>query len=195
MTQNWLVRNIILIRCGSTQQRGWFGRTNIFPRSWKLGMYSKTMWNKTKYCGQLKNRIWITNFRGSNGKITMLGTSATSCLDERPLHEAELGSVGELSTVCSRIVLKCLYLARIVRPDILWFVNKLSRAVTKWTTACDKRLSRLISYIHHANDYRQYCFVGNTAQHCRLNLFQDSDFLETLKIWKSNIWSHELDVQ
>ena len=36
----------------------------------------------------------------------------------------ELKSVGELSKVCSQIVLKCLYLARIGRPDILWSVNK-----------------------------------------------------------------------
>ena len=36
-------------------------------------------------------------------------------------------------TVCSQIVVTCLYLARICRPDILWYVNKLARAVTKWT--------------------------------------------------------------
>ena len=45
---------------------------------------------------------------------------------------------------CSQIVLKCPYLARIGRPDILWSVNKLARTVTKWTRACDKRLARLI---------------------------------------------------
>ena len=44
--------------------------------------------------------------------------------------------------------MKYLYLARIGRPDILWSLNKLARAVTKWTKACDKRLARLISYIH-----------------------------------------------
>ena len=71
---------------------------------------------------------------------------------------------------------RSLYLARIGRPDILWSVNKLARSITKWTQACDRRLERLISYIHHTNDFRQYCRVGNTAQHCRLGLFQDSDF-------------------
>ena len=79
---------------------------------------------------------------------------------------------------------KCLYLARIGRPDILWSVNKLARSVTKWTQAWDKRLARLISFIHFTRDYRQYCHVGNAAQHCRLGLFQDSDFagdLEDLK--------------
>ena len=44
-------------------------------------------------------------------------------------------SVGELSQVCSQIVLKCLYLARIGRPDIPWSVNKLARSITKWTKA------------------------------------------------------------
>ena len=66
-------------------------------------------------------------------------------------------------------------LARIGRSDILWSVNKLARSITKWTKACDKRLSRLISYIHHTCDYKQYCHVGNTAKQCRLGLFQDSD--------------------
>ena len=84
-------------------------------------------------------------------------------------------SVGELSQVCSQIVLKCLYLARIGRLDILWSVNKLARSITKWTKACDKRLSRLISYIHDTSEYKQYCHVGNTVKQCRLGLFQDSD--------------------
>ena len=51
--------------------------------------------------------------------------------------------------VCSQIVLKCFFLARIGRFDILRSVYKLARAVTKWTRACDRRLARLISYIHH----------------------------------------------
>ena len=56
-----------------------------------------------------------------------------------------------------------------------WAVNKLARAVTKWTKACDKRLARLISYIHHTCE-----IVGNTTQPCRLGLFQDSDFVGDL---------------
>ena len=94
-------------------------------------------------------------------------------------------SVGELSQVCPQIVLKCLNLARIGRPDILWSVNKLARSITKWTKACDKRLNRLISYIHHTCEYKQYCHVGNTAKQCRLGLFQDSDFPGYLEDSKS----------
>ena len=54
----------------------------------------------------------------------------------------ELESVGELSEVCSQIVLKCLYLARIGKPDIPWSVNKLARSVTKWTQACDRKVGK-----------------------------------------------------
>ena len=77
----------------------------------------------------------------------------------------------------SQIVLKCLYLARIGRPAILWSVNKFARSIKKRTKACDKRLNRLISYIHHTCEYKQYCFVSNIAKQCRLGLFQDSDFV------------------
>ena len=94
-------------------------------------------------------------------------------------------SVGELSQVCSQIVVKCFYLARIGRPDIQRSVNKLARSITKWTKACDKRLNRLISYIHHTCEYKQYCYVGNTAKQCRLGLFQDSDCAVDLEDSKS----------
>ena len=117
--------------------------------------------------------------------------------------EEELKSVGELSKVCSQIVLKCSNLARIGRPDIPWSVTKLARSITKWTKACDKRLSSLISYIrhtcgykqychvgntayiHHTCGYRQSCYVGNTVKQCRLGQSQDSDFAGDLEDSKS----------
>ena len=76
-------------------------------------------------------------------------------------------------------------MARIGRPDIPWSVNKLARSITKWTKACDKRLNRLISFIHHTCEYKLYCHVGNTAKQCRLRLFQDSDFAGDLEDSKS----------
>ena len=46
-------------------------------------------------------------------------------------------------------------------------------------------MNRLISYIHHTCEYKQYCYVGNTAKQCRLGLFQDSDFAGDLEDSKS----------
>ena len=60
----------------SDQRRSWFGRTNIFPWSCISGLYSKTMWNKQRYCWQLQNHVWIQNFCRSNWKTAMLGKPA-----------------------------------------------------------------------------------------------------------------------
>ena len=70
----------------------------------------------------------------------------------------------DASKDCSQIVLKCLQLARIDRPDILWSANQLARGDTKWTRANDKRLGQMS------------CHVGNTAEECRLGFIQDSSF-------------------
>ena len=121
--------------------------------------------------------------------------------------KGELESVGDKSQVCSQIVLKCLYVARIGKPDILRSDNKLARAVAKWTQACDRRLARLILYIHHTSDYRQYCHVVNTAQHCRQGLVSRLRLCcrpwglkinlgrSLMYLWKPNICHHQLDVQ
>ena len=94
----------------------------------------------------------------ANKTTQQLYRVSTPCIDDHHFKEEETKSVGDLSNACSQIVLKCLYLARIGRPDILWSVNKLARAITKWTKACDKRLNRLISYIHHTCEHKQYFF-------------------------------------
>ena len=116
----------------------------------------------------------------ANKTTQQLYNVSTPCIDDRHFKE-ELKSVGQLSNVCSQIVLKCLYLARIGRPAILWLVNKLARSITKWTKACDKRPSRLISSVHYTSEYKQYYYVGNTAKQSRLGLFQDSDFAGDLE--------------
>ena len=117
----------------------------------------------------------------SNKTIQQLYKVSTPCIDDHHFIEEEM------SQVCAQIVLKCLYLARIGRPDISWSVNKLARSITKWTKVCDKRQNRLISYIHHTCEYKQYCYVGNTATQCRLGLFQDSDLAGDLEDSKSTL--------
>ena len=71
------------------------------------------------------------------------------------------------------------------RPEILWSVKYLARAITKWSKACGKRLARSISYIHFTTGCRQYCNVGNSASDCKLGPFQDAHFSSELKDSKS----------
>ena len=121
---------------------------------------------------------WQTRRLNNSRKYLLRASTATTSKKKK-------WNVGDLSHVCSQIVLKCLYLARIGKHAILWSVNKLARSITKWTKTCDKRLNRLKSYVHHTCEYRQYCHVGNTAKQWRLGLFQDSDFARDLEDSKS----------
>ena len=150
-----------------------------FPQNLRISSWSYDMDGHAKKC--------VERYCESANKTTQqLNKVFTPCIDDHHFQkEEEMKSVGELSQVCSQIVLKCCYLARIGRLDILWSVNKLARSITKRTKACDKRLNRLISYIHHTSEYKQYCYVGNTGKQCRLGLFQDSDFAGDLEDSKS----------
>ena len=171
-----------------------------FPQNLRISSWSYDMAGHAKKCVERYCEL-------ANKTTQHLYEVSTPCIDDHNFKEEETKSVGELSKVFSQIVLNCLYLARIGRPDILWSVNKFARSITKWTTACDKRLNRLISYIHHTCEYKQYFHAGNTAKQCRLGLFQDSDFAGDLEdskstsggnimcFWQSYICSIKLDVQ
>ena len=148
-----------------------------YPQNLRISSWSYDMVGHAKKCVERYCEL-------ANKTTQQFYKVSTPCIDDHHFKE-ETKSVGELSNTCSQIVLKCLYLARIGRPDILWSVNKLARSITKWTKVCDKRLNRLISYIHHTSEHKQYCHVGNTAKQCRLGLFQDSDFAGDLEDSKS----------
>ena len=156
------------------------GETEKLPYSenFRVSSWSFDMEGHAKKCAE-------RYFELVNKTTQQLYKVSTPCIDDNHFKEEELKSVWELSKVCSQIVLKYLYLTRTGRLDIRWSVNKFARSITKWTKACDKRLNRLISYIHHSCEYKQYCYVGNTVKQCRLGLFQDSDFAGDLEDSKS----------
>ena len=147
------------------QRKCYQGETNLTQKQWRGPMTCRDVLKSALY----DIAIWQTRRQSSCTSLRVL-------VDEKFVKKEELESVGELWEVSTQIVLKCLYLAQIGKPDILWSVNKLALSVTNWTQASDRRLARLISDIHHTRDYRQYCHVGNAAQHCRLGWFQDSAF-------------------
>ena len=105
-------------------------RQNLRISSWSYDMAGHAKKCVERYC------------EVANKTTQQLHKVSTPCIDDHHFKEEEMKSVGELSHVCSQIVLKCLYLARIGRPDILWSAKKLARSITKWTKACDKRLNR-----------------------------------------------------
>ena len=69
-------------------------------------------------------------------------------MEERGFSEEDLTSAGGLAPIAAKILMKVLYAARVYRYDVLYAVTSLAREVTRWTRACDKRLHRLICYLH-----------------------------------------------
>ena len=98
-----------------------------FPQNLRISSWSCAMEGHAKKCVERYCEL-------ANKTTQQLNKVSTLCIDDHHFKEEEMKSVGELSKVSSQTNLKCLYLARIGRPDVLWSVNKLARSITKWTT-------------------------------------------------------------
>ena len=101
-----------------------------FPQNFRISSWSYDMVGHAKKCVERYCEL-------ANKTTQQVYKVSTPCIDDHHFKEEEMKSVGELSHVCSQIVLKCLYLARIGRLDILWSVYKLARSITKWTKALE----------------------------------------------------------
>ena len=109
----------------------------------------------------------------------------TPSIDDHLLTPDEMVEKGKLHDVCSRIVLKILWLTRRVRPDTYWAVNSLAREVSKWIVAYDKRLLRLVGYLRWSKYHSLQMMVGNAPKDCVIMYFADADFAGSLKDSKS----------
>ena len=109
----------------------------------------------------------------------------TPCIDGHMLSEEDFQTKGKLSPIAARVVLTALYLARHNRPDIYWSVNHLARNLTKWSVSDDKRLHRLICWLHYTQDCIQFGYVGDHIKDCLMVMFCDASFAGDLQDSKS----------
>ena len=93
---------------------------------------------------------------------------------ERQLQEA--CDAQGLKPYAAKVLMKVLYAARYARFDLLRAVCYLAQYITKWDAQCDKRLCRLMCYIHSTYHYRQTGWVGDKLADVSPHLFADADF-------------------
>ena len=110
---------------------------------------------------------------------------ATPCIDDHQLNPSDFEVQGKVKANASKIVLKCLFGARINRADLYWTVNTLARNVTKWTIADDKRLHKLMCYIEHTKDWVLKAHIGDYPEHIRIIEFVHASFAGDLTDSKS----------
>ena len=69
-----------------------------------------------------------------------LKEATTPFVAERSLLVSDWESRGQLAESASRVLMKSLWLARLARPDVMKPLSDLTRRVTCWSAADDKRL-------------------------------------------------------
>ena len=83
---------------------------------------------------------------------------------------------GRLAPSAASIVMKILYGARFVRMDLLRMIGFLACAFTRWTSDCDKRLHRLVSYLDHTVTAVQCGWIADPLTSLQPTLYADADF-------------------
>ena len=78
--------------------------------------------------------------------------------------------------VAAKVLMKIIFAARLCRYDLLRAVCYLATFVTKWTSECDRKLHRLVCYIHSSKHHRMVGWVGDNPGVLRPHLFADADF-------------------
>ena len=91
-------------------------------------------------------------------------------------QQSEINGDTALGKCACKILMKCLYGARMCRYDLLRPICALAQKITEWDRKCDAKLHRLMCYIQHSRDIKMYGKVGDSLDNVRLALFSDADF-------------------
>jgi hypothetical protein len=117
--------------------------------------------------------------------VSSLKYVAAPYIDDHQIKPEEFTERGILACNAAKILTKVLYGARLLHYDALWSVCSLAGEVTRWTRACDRRLHRLIAYLHYHQDLSLESLVGDYAKDLTVALFTDADFAGDTKSSKS----------
>ena len=108
--------------------------------------------------------------------IDKIKPAATPFVPEGSILEQDEVSRGELAPHACKILMKALWLGRLARPDIVKPINDLATKVQSWTRGEDKKLLRLIQYIHATPHYRLAGSINEKEEDLELQLYVDADF-------------------
>ena len=82
---------------------------------------------------------------------------------------------GQLQPIAARVLMKVLYAARMCRFDLMRAVCVLATRITRWDSSCDRRLHRLMSYVHSSLHKRLVGWVGDPLADLQPHVFCDAD--------------------
>ena len=82
---------------------------------------------------------------------------------------------GVLHNHAAKVLMRCLWLSRLARPDLSFAAQRLATRVTRWTLWEDRQMLRLISYVHSTADHMIQATV-DPNESPELVVYTDSGF-------------------
>ena len=93
---------------------------------------------------------------------------------------------GVFGSSSASLLMKALYCARMVRLDICYTINSLSRYVTKWTALQDKQLRHLYSYLKQTSHIKLHGQVDSVdIDNVAIHAYPDADLCGTYDTTRS----------
>ena len=89
---------------------------------------------------------------------------------------------GELAGEACRALMKCLWLGRLARPDIVKPIGDMASKVQCWNKNCDKQLYRLVCYIRSTAHHKLVGVVSDSLRTCVCGCTWMLTFVETASI-------------
>ena len=114
-----------------------------------------------------------------------LKPAASPYVNDGSLTDSDWDTRGSLSAEASRILMKVLWCARLARPDLNKAISDLTRRLTCWSVADDKRLHRLMSYLFGSRKFALKGHIGDPPELLRLCCYTDADHCSAQEDTKS----------
>ena len=115
----------------------------------------------------------------------MLKKATTPYLPEGSLADSDFTVSGEMAQDASKVLMKILWSARLARPDLMKGISDLTRKITTWSRADDRRLYRLMSYLKGTSDYMLAGHIRDDPSALHLSLYTDADHASDIEDVKS----------
>ena len=142
---------------------------------------------------QKHNHTANASVKGGMGSLQSTGQLWDPCktgCGSKPKSDLE----GLLGGIAAMVLMTIMYSARVARYDLLKPVAFLAKRITRWDGLCDKRLHRLICYIHKTKDDCMMGWIGDDPKDLTGRLFVDADFAGCPYTLKSTNGCH-FDIQ
>ena len=114
-----------------------------------------------------------------------LKAANTPYLSDGSLVTSDFEVKGTMAADASKIFMKILWSARLWRPDLMKGISDLTRKITTWSRADDRKLFCLMCYLKGTANHVLEGYIDDKPEALKLNLYTDADHASGVEDVKS----------